>query len=168
MNKVIGSKLQWWELWLHIIRSWVYYWILTYSLKTIRGLIYFFFFWKASLKTSNWVVWVCAQFYPTPWTVAHQAPLSMEFPRQEYWSVLPFPSPGDLPDPGIELKSLYYSWSFLPCHLGSPQIGLVCNNYIDLNKREHIKNISLLVWLVTWGLRKKRKEILESLLRIQL
>ena len=38
----------------------------------------------------------------TPWTVAHQAPLSMEFSRQEYWSGLPFPSPGDLPDLGIE------------------------------------------------------------------
>ena len=38
----------------------------------------------------------------TPWTVARQAPLSMEFSRQEYWSELPFPSPGDLPDPGIE------------------------------------------------------------------
>ena len=38
----------------------------------------------------------------TPWTVAGQAPLSMEFSRQEYWSGLPFSSPGDLPDPGIE------------------------------------------------------------------
>ena len=38
----------------------------------------------------------------TPWTVAHQAPLSMGFPRKEYWSELPFPSPADLPDPGIE------------------------------------------------------------------
>ena len=38
----------------------------------------------------------------TPWTVACQAPLSMRFSRQEYWSGLPFPSPGDLPDPGIE------------------------------------------------------------------
>ena len=38
----------------------------------------------------------------TPWTVAHQTPLSMGFPRQEYWSQLPFPSPGDLPDPRIE------------------------------------------------------------------
>ena len=36
------------------------------------------------------------------WTVVYQAPLSMEFSRQEYWSGLPFPSPGDLPDPGIE------------------------------------------------------------------
>ena len=39
----------------------------------------------------------------TPWTVAHQAPPAMEFSRQEYWSGVPFPSPGDLPDPGIEL-----------------------------------------------------------------
>ena len=38
----------------------------------------------------------------TPWTVALQAPLSMGCPRQEYWSGLPFPPPGDLPDPGIE------------------------------------------------------------------
>ena len=38
-------------------------------------------------------------------TVAHQAPLSMGFPRQEYWGGLPFPSPGDLPDPGIKPRS---------------------------------------------------------------
>ena len=41
----------------------------------------------------------------TPWTVAHKAPLSMGFPRQEYWSGLPFPYPGDLPNPGIEPRS---------------------------------------------------------------
>jgi len=41
----------------------------------------------------------------TPWTVAPQAPLSMVFPRQEYWSGLPFPPPEDLPDPGIEPMS---------------------------------------------------------------
>ena len=41
----------------------------------------------------------------TPWTVAYQAPMSMGFSRQEYWSGLPFPSPGDLPDPGIEAGS---------------------------------------------------------------
>ena len=42
----------------------------------------------------------------TLWTVAHQAPLSMGFSRQGYWSGLPFPSPGDLPDPGMEPNSL--------------------------------------------------------------
>ena len=44
--------------------------------------------------------------FATPWTVPHQAPLSMGFSRQEYWSGLPFPPPGDLPDPGIEPRSL--------------------------------------------------------------
>ena len=44
----------------------------------------------------------CVWLFVTPWTVAYQAPLSMEFSRQEYWSGLPFPSPGDLPNPGIE------------------------------------------------------------------
>ena len=42
------------------------------------------------------------RLFGTPWTVAHQAPLSMGFSRQEYWSGLPFPSPGELPDPGTE------------------------------------------------------------------
>ena len=42
------------------------------------------------------------QLFTTLWTVGHQAPASMGFPRQEYWSRLPFPSPGDLPNPGIE------------------------------------------------------------------
>ena len=42
------------------------------------------------------------RLFVTPWTVAYQAPLSMGFSRQEYWSGLPFPSPGEFPDPGIE------------------------------------------------------------------
>ena len=44
----------------------------------------------------------CIRVFATPWTVAYQAPLSMGFSRQEYWSGLPFPSPEDLPDPEIE------------------------------------------------------------------
>ena len=44
----------------------------------------------------------CVQLFATPWTVAYQASPSMGFSRQEYWSGLPFPLPGDLPDPGIE------------------------------------------------------------------
>ena len=47
----------------------------------------------------------CVQLFATPWTVAYQAPPSMGFSRQEYWSGLPFPSPGDIPDPGIEVGS---------------------------------------------------------------
>ena len=45
---------------------------------------------------------ICVWLFVTPWTEGHQAPLSMGFSRQEYWSGLPFPSPGDLPDPGTE------------------------------------------------------------------
>ena len=48
----------------------------------------------------------CVQLFATPWTVACQAPLSMRFFRQEYWNGLPFPTPGDLPNPGIESTSL--------------------------------------------------------------
>ena len=44
----------------------------------------------------------CARLFATPWTVAYQAPLSTGFSRQEYWSGLPFPPAGDLPNPGIE------------------------------------------------------------------
>ena len=50
----------------------------------------------------------------TPWTVAHQAPPSVEFSRQEYWSGLPFPSPEDLPNPGIEPRSLALQADALP------------------------------------------------------
>ena len=45
------------------------------------------------------------RLFATPWTVAHQAPRSMGFSRHEYWSGLPFPSPGDLPNPGIKPRS---------------------------------------------------------------
>ena len=56
----------------------------------------------------------CVQLFATPWTVASQAPLSMEFSRQEYWSVLPFCSPGDLPDPGIKPGSSALQADALP------------------------------------------------------
>ena len=63
------------------------------------------------------------QLSATPWTVAHQAPLSMGFPRQEYWTGLPFPLPGDLSDPGIEpvfCHLLHWQADSLPLsHLGS-------------------------------------------------
>ena len=83
-------------------------------------------------------VFVCAQFlspvrlFVNPWTLSHQAPwwrrrteapppLSMQFPGQEYWSGLPFPSPGDLPDPGIETRLLHWQGDSSPLsHLGSP------------------------------------------------
>ena len=68
----------------------------------------------------RWVVCVCVQLlsgirlFATPWTVAHQAPLSMEFSWQEYSSGLPFPSPGDLPDSGIKPTSPAWADRCLP------------------------------------------------------
>ena len=62
----------------------------------------------------------------TSWTVAYQAPQSMAFPRQEYWSGLPFPSPGDLPDPGVEPTSPALACGFFTAEpLGSP------HDYLD-------------------------------------
>ena len=61
------------------------------------------------------------QLFTTPWTVACQVLLSLEFPRQEYWSGLPFLTPGDLPDPGIEPEFPALQADSLPLgHLGSP------------------------------------------------
>ena len=64
------------------------------------------------------------RLFATPWTVAYQASLSMEFSSQEYWSGLPFPSPGDLPDTGIEPASLaspaFVGGFFTAEHQGSP------------------------------------------------
>ena len=60
----------------------------------------------------------------TPWTVAHQAPLSMDFSRQEYSHALPFPSPGDLPNPGMESGSpALHAVSLHLSHQGSACIG---------------------------------------------
>ena len=56
-----------------------------------------------------------AQLFVTPWTAAYQAPPSMGFSRQECWSGSPFPSPGDLPDPGIESGSPRLQADALPC-----------------------------------------------------
>ena len=65
----------------------------------------------------------CVQFCVTPWTVAHQTPLSMGFSRQEYWSRLPCPPAGDLSDPGVELMSVtclaLTGWFFTTNYQGS-------------------------------------------------
>ena len=71
-----------------------------------------------------------------PWTIACLAPLSMGFPKQEYWSGLPFPSPMDLPDPGIE--PIFPAWqvdSLILSHLESPYHMTYCllNSYFILS-----------------------------------
>ena len=77
---------------------------------------------------------MCAQyvqFFVTPWTVAHQAPLSRAFSRHEYWSGLPFPPPRDLPDPGIKpmspVSSPMHADSLLLTHWGSPHTYTLLN-----------------------------------------
>ena len=73
-----------------------------------------------------------------PWTVARQAPLSMEFPRQEYWNGLPFPSPGDLPDPGIKLgsSSLQADSARSPMNMSSVQFSSVAQSCLTLQPHE--------------------------------
>ena len=58
--------------------------------------------------------------FATLWTVARQAPLSMRFPRKEYWSGLPFPSPGDLPNPGIGFASPTLTSEFFTAEIEKP------------------------------------------------
>ena len=71
------------------------------------------------------------RLFVTPWTVAYQSSLSMGFSRQEYWSGLPFPSPGDLPDLGNKLVSPALQVDSLPVnHQGSPTWQIVGIKYI--------------------------------------
>ena len=91
----------------------------------------------------------------TPWTAVHQAFLSMGFSRQEYWSGLPFPFPGDLPDPGIQPKSL----KFLP--LGSRffttmagncrlSVRLVCFSPVPKTVPDHRRHSRNIWWISQW------------------
>ena len=82
-------------------------------------LCFTFVIYKVKVKSLS-----CVGLFATPWTVAYQAPLSVGFSRQEYWSGLPLPSPGDLPNPGIEPRSPTMQADTLPfepwgklCHL---------------------------------------------------
>ena len=72
--------------------------------------------------------------------VAHQAALSLRFPKQEYWSGLPFPPAGDLPDPGIEPASPVLAGGFfILCHLGNPSYSLSLIYWSKILKSFHEK-----------------------------
>ena len=78
----------------------------------------------------------------TPWTVAHQAPLSMEFSGQEYWRGLPYPPPGDLSNPGVKPRSPALQADTLPLgHQGSP-----------INLQLYMKETTDKNVLYTWGI----------------
>ena len=86
----------------------------TIAIKRVLTFIY-----MNVMKNEKWTwrsfnrVWL----FVTPWTVAHQAPLSVEFSRPEHWSGLPFPFPGDLPNPVIKPRSLTLQADSLPAEL---------------------------------------------------
>ena len=81
-----------------------------------------------------------SRIFATPWTIACQASLSVEFSRQEYWSGLPFSTPGDIPNPESLLCLLYWQVDSLPlCHLGNPIIyacSLSKRKVLMLSKRQ--------------------------------
>ena len=95
-------------------------------------------------KTSWWLSsrWVLSDSFATPWTVACQAPLSLRFPRQEYWRRLPFPSSGILPDPGIEPVSPALAGRFFTT---KPPGSLLIFKLIFLNSCPHYK-MSVAQW----------------------
>ena len=85
------------------------------------------------------------------WTVARQAPLPMEFSRQEYWSVLPFPSPRDLPDPGIEhctAGRLFTIWanreilyvSYISIKIKSLKIAQEDKLFLEMTRKDSVLN----------------------------
>ena len=77
----------------------------------------------------------CVWHFATPWTVAYQAPQSVEFSRQEYWSGLPFPSSGDLPNPGIEPGSPTLQADTLPSEPpGKPKHSINVNYWFQIGK----------------------------------
>ena len=104
------------------------------------------------------------QLFATSWTVARQTPLSMGFPRQEYWSVLPFPSPGDLSNPGLEPWSPALQADFLPSEppgIGNPnqkvknqpavqETRVRFLGWKDPQEKEMATHSSILTWKIPW------------------
>ena len=73
------------------------------------------------------------RLFVIPWAIALQAPLSMGFPREEYWSGWPFPTPEDLPDPGMELCLLALARRFFPTELpGKPKCINITYIYLQI------------------------------------
>ena len=111
-----------WSLWIMPLETFMYWFLCRPMLSFLRDIyIYIYIYIYQSVKhvIHSSCVWLCV----TPWTVAHPAPLFMGFSRQEYWSGLPFPSPEDLPSPGIKPRSPALQADSLPSdHQGSPYV----------------------------------------------
>ena len=101
------------------------------------------------------------QLFTTPWTVAHQAPLSMGFSRQDYWSGLPFPALGDLPNSGIKLCLLcLLHWQEGSLPWMPPGKPLCCHGTYLISRKTENKEVDrhpLRMWCVPWMKQKNEK-----------
>ena len=109
----------------------------------------------------------CVQLFETPYTVACQAPLSMGFSRQEYWSGYPLPSPGDLPEPGIELRFPALQADSLPSEPpGKPLDSILKSRDITLPTKVHI--VKAMVFPVvmyrydSWTIKKAERQRIDA------
>ena len=136
------SELEYWLRTLHIFTRKHYYSITSHIICRIclfnLRYTYYEVKWRQSL----------CQLFATPWTVAYKAPLSMEFSRQEYWSGLPFPSPGDPPDPGVKPRFKPRSPALQADALPSEPPGEPTHTYYM--EKEMSTHSSILVWRIPW------------------
>ena len=103
------------------------------------------------------------QLFATPWTVVHHAPLSMWFSRQEYWSGLPFPSPGDPPDPGTEPTSpALAGWYFMVWATREGPTYRILPFKLPSRKGKSVDTELGLVFFRSWGARQGWRETTAS------
>ena len=100
----------------------------------------------------------CVWLFPTPWTAVYQAPASVEFSKQEYWTELPFPSPEDLPDSVVEPRSSALQADVLP---SEPPGKLKTHLNSFLKKKMHTYSwlIFSIIFISAIGRRSKRRQI---------
>ena len=134
------------ECWRTSFGSWLYSYLLLNMLWTEP-----FIFFPGSLLCCCCLVAKLRPSFTSPWAVSCQAPLSMGFPRQEYWSGLPFPSPGDTPNPGIKLSSPVLPGGFFttesPTKPRKPAIPLYLRPCLLPSHTSDLEIFSLLVHL---------------------
>ena len=101
------------------------------------------------IRTHGWCMLSRVWLFATPWTVAHQAPLSMGFLRQQYWSGLQFPSPGDLPDPGIETMPPALAGRFFTSEPPEKPLKLIRCRKRDWQKTLRAISLRKSLWYIT-------------------